>query len=117
VSCCKALMHLSAELAGGWQNSNWSGAEFPDQHSLRLCSLIPGLGVKLSTIILAGPTVLSAVGAMPSACWRNASDSASKATDQRGREGPTTASRCSQKQQAYSLSNSVKSVTDLSIEA
>ena len=26
------------------------------------CSLIPGLGVKLSTIILAGPTVLSAVG-------------------------------------------------------
>jgi len=26
-----------------------------------LCSLIPGLGVKLSTIILAGPTVLSAV--------------------------------------------------------
>ncbi len=32
---------------------------------LRLCSLIPGLGVKLSTIILAGPTVLSAVGACP----------------------------------------------------
>ena len=31
----------------------------------RLCSLIPGLGVKLSTIILAGPTVLSAVGACP----------------------------------------------------
>src|SRR4029077_4804001 len=30
---------------------------------LRLCSLIPGLGVKLSTIILAGATVLSAVGA------------------------------------------------------
>jgi hypothetical protein len=30
-----------------------------------LCSLIPGLGVKLSTIILAGPTVLSAVGASP----------------------------------------------------
>jgi hypothetical protein len=27
----------------------------------RFCSLIPGLGVKLSTIILAGPTVLSAV--------------------------------------------------------
>jgi hypothetical protein len=27
-----------------------------------LCSLIPGLAVKLSTIILAGPTVLSAVG-------------------------------------------------------
>jgi hypothetical protein len=26
-----------------------------------LCSLIPGLGVKLSTIILAGPTVLYAV--------------------------------------------------------
>ena len=31
----------------------------------RFCSLIPGLGVKLSTIILAGPTVLSAVGALP----------------------------------------------------
>jgi hypothetical protein len=31
----------------------------------RFCSLIPGLGVKLSTIILAGPTVLSAVGACP----------------------------------------------------
>jgi hypothetical protein len=31
----------------------------------RLCSLIPGLGVKLSTIVLAGPTVLSAVGACP----------------------------------------------------
>ena len=29
------------------------------------CSLIPGLGVKLSAIILAGPTVLSAVGACP----------------------------------------------------
>ena len=29
----------------------------------RFCSLIPGLGVKLFTIILAGPTVLSAVGA------------------------------------------------------
>jgi hypothetical protein len=31
----------------------------------RFCSLIPGLGVKLSTIILAGPTVLSAVGVNP----------------------------------------------------
>ena len=31
----------------------------------RLCSLIPGLGVNLSTIILAGSTVLSAVGARP----------------------------------------------------
>ena len=29
------------------------------------CSLIPRLGVKLSTIILAGPTVLSTVGACP----------------------------------------------------
>jgi hypothetical protein len=29
------------------------------------CSLIPGFGVKLSAIILAGPTVLSAVGACP----------------------------------------------------
>ena len=33
--------------------------------SCRYCSLIPGLGVKLSTTILAGPTVLSAVGACP----------------------------------------------------
>ena len=31
----------------------------------RLCSLIPGLGVKLSNDILAGPTVLSAVGVSP----------------------------------------------------
>ena len=31
----------------------------------RFCSLIPGFGVKLSVIILAGPTVLSAVGACP----------------------------------------------------
>src|SRR3984893_2071981 len=33
--------------------------------SCRMCSLIPGFGVKLSAIILAGPTVLSAVGACP----------------------------------------------------
>ena len=31
----------------------------------RFCSLIPGFGVKLSAIILAGPTVLFAVGACP----------------------------------------------------
>ena len=31
----------------------------------RFCSLIPGLGVKLSNDILAGPTVLSAVGVDP----------------------------------------------------
>ena len=31
----------------------------------RFCSLIPGLGVKLSMVILAGPTVLTAVGACP----------------------------------------------------
>src|SRR3989440_11662800 len=31
----------------------------------RYCSLIPGFDVKLSAIILAGPTVLSAVGACP----------------------------------------------------
>src|SRR5215475_10049319 len=31
----------------------------------RFCSLIPGLGVKLSANILAGPTILSAVGACP----------------------------------------------------
>src|SRR6516165_10632454 len=30
-----------------------------------MCSLIPGFGAKLSAIILAGPTVLSAVGACP----------------------------------------------------
>jgi hypothetical protein len=35
------------------------------RQSCRLCSLIPGLGVKLSAIILAGPTVLSAVRASP----------------------------------------------------
>jgi hypothetical protein len=40
------------------QKATWSG-------SGRYCSLIPGLGVKLSTTILAGPTVLSAVGACP----------------------------------------------------
>jgi hypothetical protein len=33
----------------------------------RFCSLIPGLGVKLSNDILAGPAVLSAVGVGPSA--------------------------------------------------
>ena len=31
----------------------------------RLCSLIPGFGVKLSAIILAGPSVLSEVGSCP----------------------------------------------------
>ena len=31
----------------------------------RYCSLIPGLGVNLSAIVLAGPTVLSAVGVSP----------------------------------------------------
>jgi len=35
--------------------------------SCRFCSLIPGFGVKLSTTVLAGPTVLSAVGDVPSA--------------------------------------------------
>jgi hypothetical protein len=33
--------------------------------ALRDRSLIPGLGVKLSATVLAGPTVLSAVGACP----------------------------------------------------
>jgi hypothetical protein len=45
-----------------------SGRGFAPQRtaaSCRLCSLIPGFGVKLSAIILAGPTVLSAVGARP----------------------------------------------------
>jgi hypothetical protein len=32
-----------------------------------LCSLIPGLSVKLSVIVLSRPTVLSAVGDVPSA--------------------------------------------------
>jgi hypothetical protein len=36
-------------------------------HKCRYCSLIPGFDVKLSAIILAGPTVLSAVGGLPSA--------------------------------------------------
>jgi hypothetical protein len=40
-------------------------ARLPNVRVGRCCSLIPGLGVKLSTIILAGPTVLSAVGACP----------------------------------------------------
>ena len=39
--------------------SNWMSV------ASRFCSLIPGFGVKLSAIILAGPTVLSAVGACP----------------------------------------------------
>ena len=34
----------------------------PRSEKCRLCSLIPSFGVKLSAIILAGPTVLSAVG-------------------------------------------------------
>jgi hypothetical protein len=47
-----------------------SGAKRPFAKTLmsalcRFCSLIPGLGVKLSNDILAGPTVLSAVGADP----------------------------------------------------
>jgi hypothetical protein len=33
----------------------------------RYCSLTPGLGVKLSNDVLAGPTVLCAVGGKPSA--------------------------------------------------
>src|SRR5262249_60094304 len=35
------------------------------ENGITPCSLIPGFGVKLSAIILAGPTVLSAVGACP----------------------------------------------------
>jgi hypothetical protein len=37
----------------------------------RYCSLIQGFGVKLSVIILAGPTVLSAVGACLPLGWRS----------------------------------------------
>jgi hypothetical protein len=43
----KLLLHLLTSLHG------------------RYCSLIPGFSVKLSAMILAGPTVLSAVGACP----------------------------------------------------
>jgi hypothetical protein len=38
----------------------------PRSEKCRYCSLIPGFGVKLSAMILAGPTVLCAVGACPS---------------------------------------------------
>jgi hypothetical protein len=41
------------------------GAFCDTSEKCRLCSLIPGLGVKLSANILAGPTVLSAVGTCP----------------------------------------------------
>jgi hypothetical protein len=41
---------------------------------VQFCSLIPGFDVRLSAIILAGPTVLSAVGiAVPSMVRRRAS--------------------------------------------
>ena len=49
----------------------------------RYCSLIPGFGVKLSAIILAGPSVLSAVGACPPhdgvrrRCWINVASAVS----------------------------------------
>jgi hypothetical protein len=43
----------------------WFFAALHESGIGRLCSLIPGFGVKLSAIILAGPTVLSAVGACP----------------------------------------------------
>src|SRR5215510_8892729 len=43
-----------------------SSIRFGTSDLCRYCSLIPGFGVKLSAIILAGPTVLSAVGACPS---------------------------------------------------
>src|SRR5262245_30216837 len=42
-----------------------SEASVPDSEFVPICSLIPGLEVKLSAIILAGRTVLSAVGASP----------------------------------------------------
>src|SRR5215468_7365657 len=42
-----------------------SEASFVTSELCRFCSLIPGFGVKLSAIILAEPTVLSAVGACP----------------------------------------------------
>jgi len=52
-----------------WRRHHLVGVEFVEAECVlpqsRISSLIPGLGVKLSTIILAGPTVLSAVGACP----------------------------------------------------
>ena len=64
----------------------------------RLCSLIPGLGVKLSTIILAGPTVLSAVGACPPhdgvrRRWRINVASAVALSDARKKSDDLTAAR------------------------
>jgi hypothetical protein len=50
----------------------------------RYCSLIPGFGVKLSVIILAGPTVLSAVdlaGSMASGCQSDISANTSRSLE------------------------------------
>ena len=47
------------------QGGSWLALIAPMSPVGRCCSLIPGLSVKLSTTILAGPTVLSAVGACP----------------------------------------------------
>jgi len=49
----------------GAQSSNDSKPTRERVRGISGSSLIPGLGVKLSTIILAGPTILSAVGACP----------------------------------------------------
>jgi hypothetical protein len=48
----------------GWQTMK-EAAHFEHDWIAAPCSLIPGFAVKLSVIILAGPTVLSAVGACP----------------------------------------------------
>ena len=53
----------SAQPGGiGGRIMNWFAEKTP---AGRFCSLIPGLGVKLSDDILAGLTVLSAVGVSP----------------------------------------------------
>jgi hypothetical protein len=52
--------------SSGWRRAEENlFATRPMSELGRYCSLIPGLNVKLSTTFLAGPTVLSAVGACP----------------------------------------------------
>jgi hypothetical protein len=60
----KADVPLASTNVRCWDQRAWFGNEATSAFD-RFCSLIPGLGVKLSMIILAGPTVLSAVGVSP----------------------------------------------------